>query len=169
MMADPKTFFETLELRRLMSTSVFLGLDCLPTPASTPAPASTPTPAKRHAKKAAPIEAVIPKVTGSWTGAQVKNDNSAGAELSIDISSPAPGELNGQVDFHGPRRIRWAGQMLYNADTGHLTMYFLSSSLIARLDATLVTHGQSSSLQGTIEYFTPDGSYTATLSLLRTA
>ena len=164
-MADPKTFFEALESRRLMSTSVFLGLDCLPNATTAPA-TDTPAPAK-HPKKAPPIESVIPKITGSWSGSQVKDDHSAGAELSLDITSPAPGELNGQLDFHGPRRIRWAGQMMYNDETGHLTMYFLSSSLIAKLDATFVTHGQSASIEGTIEYFTPDGSYSATLSLAR--
>lgn len=168
-MADPKTFFEALESRRLMSTSVFLGLDCLP--AVTHKPTPTPAPAKAPTPTADPITVVIPKVTGSWAGSQVKADNSAGAELSLTITSPAPGELNGKVDFHGPRRIRWAGQMLYNEATGHLSMYYLSSTLIAKVDAAVVTDPQTgtSSLRGTIEYFTPDGPYSATLSLLRTA
>jgi hypothetical protein len=166
MMSDPTPRFEPLESRWLMSTSVFLGLDCLP------AATHTSTRARRSIPAAIPpISVVIPQATGSWTGSQVKADNSTGAELSLTITSRAPAELNGKVDFHGPRRIRWAGQMLYNDKTGHLSMYFLSSTLIAKVDAALVTDPQTgtASLQGTIEYFTPDGSYSATLSLLRTA
>jgi hypothetical protein len=167
---------EALESRRLMSTSVFLGLDCLPaadapapgddhgldTPDPTPTPSPDPKPTIRDA---------IPLVTGSWTGSQVKADDSLGAELSLVVWSPADGELNASIDLHGARRIRWRGQMMYNAQTGHLTMYYLSTSLIAKLDVTLTTDGQQAApkLEGTIEYYTPDGSYSATLTLLRAA
>jgi hypothetical protein len=165
--------FESLESRRLMSTSVFLNLDCLP-PAAPPTPTPTPgadpgpndagpEPTRAHD----PMEAVIPQVTGGWSGSQVKTDQSLGAELSLVVYSPAPGELKARLDFHGPRRIRWTGQLMYNETTGRLTMFYLSGTLVAKLDVALVTDGDTTSLEGTIGYSTPDAGYTATVGLHR--
>jgi hypothetical protein len=168
---------EALEGRRLMSTSVFLGIDCLPhgaPPTPTPGPTGsnengdsvgeTPS-APSSAPAFPPIEAVIPQVTGAWEGSQVRTDHSLGAELSLVVTTPAPGELNARLDLRGPRRIRWSGQLLYNEATGHLSMFYMSSSLVAHLDASLVMDGQTPTLEGTFGYVTPDGTYTATLTL----
>lgn len=183
MQADHRSLptLETLEARRLMSTSVFLGIDCLPHGGSTatPVPAegnnsngggNTPAPAKQDPTPTfPPIETVIPQVTGTWSGSQVKSDHSLGAELSLVVTTPAPGELTAKLDMRGPSRIRWTGQLLYNPATGHLNMYYVSGSLVARLDATLSLDGQTPTLEGTFDYVTLDGTYTATLTLRPTA
>jgi hypothetical protein len=189
---------EALESRRLMSTSVFLGGQCLP-PAPTPTPTPTipptpnpnpiptptpghggghddddndqgddddnpsPTPDPRPAPD--PIDMVVPQLAGNWTGTHATPDNTGSGTLSLGIRAPEDDDLLASLDFTGPRRIRWTGQLLYNTSTGHLTMYYLSSKLVAKLDAVLVTTNGTTTLQGTIEYHTPDDFYTATFSL----
>src|SRR4051812_35719393 len=104
-MRQNHAIFSTLEIlegRRLMSTSVFLGVDCSPhgtAPSATNSPVEgngeaevdndghgksdqDPTPAFP------PIASVIPQLTGRWTGSQIKSDRSVGAELSLVVSSP---------------------------------------------------------------------------------
>jgi len=192
--------FEILESRRLMSTSVFLGGECLP-PAHTPTPSPTPSPNPGDGNNQGdnndqgghhhhdpdptpdpnpdpnpnptpappPVSVVIPEVVGSWSGSHASADKSVRGSVSLDVTEPTDGDLSAHVDFTGPQRIRWSGQLLYNTQTGHFTMYYLSSKLVAKFDATLTTDGATPVLQGTVEYFTRDGSYTSTFTLLHDA
>jgi len=182
-----------------MSTSVFLGTECLPhipnpTPSPTPPPTPSPTPGDGNNQgddndqgghhdpdpnpnpnpnptpnptpAPPPIEVVAPEVIGNWSGSHSSSDKSVRGSLSLDVTEPTDDGLAGQVDFTGPQHIRWSGQLLYNARTGHFTMYYLSSKLVAKLDATLGADGGAPVLAGTVEYFTRDGSFTSTFSLL---
>jgi hypothetical protein len=190
---------EALESRRLMSTSVFLGTECLPhipnpTPSPNPSPAQgdgnnqgddndqgghhdpdpnpnpDPNPTPNPAPTPPPIDVVIPEVIGNWSGSHSGTDKSVQGSLSLDVTEPTDGGLAGHLDFTGTQRIRWSGQLLYNAQTGHFTMYYLSSKLVAKFDATLTADGSNTPLlQGTVEYFTRDGSYTSTFALLHIA
>lgn len=183
---------EILESRRLMSTSVFLGGECLPhipnpTPSPTPPPTPSPTPGDGNNQgdddhdqgdhhhpdpdpnptpTPPPIKVVTPEVIGNWSGSHSSSDKSVQGSLSLDVTEPTDGGLTARVDFTGTQRIRWSGQLLYDDQTGHFTMYYLSSKLVAKLDATLGADGGSPVLSGTVEYFTRDGSYTSTFSLL---
>ena len=104
------------------------------------------------------------------SGSHSSSDKSVRGSLSLDVTEPTDGGLVGHVDFTGTQRVRWSGQLMYNAQTGHFTMYYLSSKLVAKFDATLGTDGSNTPvLQGTVEYFTRDGSYTSTFSLLHIA
>ena len=186
---------ETLESRRLMAVTPLFSADCLPRPIPpgtgnggvsrppTPTPTPTPTPKPGHDGNdhegdgdhhnptpdvtPAPIKTVIPKVIGNWSGAHATPDKLLGGNLSLEVrqSKINADELSALLDFTGPQDIRWSGQLLYDGQTGHLTMYYLSSKLVARMEATLVTGGQAPTLVGTVEYFTKDGSYKAAFSL----
>lgn len=188
---------EILESRRLMSTSVFLGGACLPhiptpnpapgdgngqgddndqgdhntpDPKPNPDPNPNPKPTPNPTPTPPPVDVVIPEVIGNWSGSHSSTDKGVQGSLSLDVTEPTTGDLAGHIDFTGPQRIRWSGQLLYNAQTGHFTMYYLSSKLVAKFDATLGTDGNNTPvLSGTVEYFTADGSYRSTFSLLHIA
>ena len=196
----PLPSVEALESRRLMSTSVFLGGQCLPPantpPTPTPTPTPTPNPKPGHHNNGndddhpdehdgdsggdddgeekpnpnpnpnpPPIDVVIPQVVGTWSGEHATADQTDKGGLTLDVGKTADGDLTAALDFRGRQRIRWSGQLLYSAKSGQLTMYYLSSTLVAKLSATLTVSNGAPSLQGTVEYFTRDGSYKATFSL----
>jgi hypothetical protein len=189
---------EMLESRRLMSTSVFLGGECLPhVPTPTPSPTPSPTPGDGNGQgddndqgdhhhpdpnptpdpkptpnptpTPPPVSVVIPEVIGNWSGSHSSSDKSVQGSLSLDVTEPTDGDLAAHVDFTGPQRIRWSGQLLYNAQTGHFTMFYLSSKLVAKFDATLGLDNGTPTLQGTVEYFTAQGSYKSTFLMLHDA